>query len=472
MHCVYRPWFQICFRILIKIKLKHVCAALATVICLDFFGVFTHVFEATYDDSFVYPYEGDVHDFVSALRHNQKPDVPPINEYNYTYIHDIAEKCLEPRFPTMRIILLVKSSVENFDRRMGIRNSWGFEKRYSDVPFKTVFLLGIHPGDDELRAKINLEAVKFKDIVQADFVDSYYNNTIKTMMGFKWAVQYCSNSKFFMFVDDDMYVSMKNVLRFLRNPAMYPEYLIDSMKLDKRDVKEVSVKGNGPRAARSGMKNVITDDSKDARDFKPKLRAKRATAKEKIQMRKKPSWTSRNKTEYFVDENSDSETKISKQLNISITSSISVPDSAISKTRTKRQVFDFDLPDDVRLFAGFVIVSAPHRHKTSTWYVPLSEYPYHLWPPYVTAGSYILSKEALLDMYYASMYTKHFRFDDIFLGLVSKKADIEPFHSEEFHFYKKDYTKHNYRFVISSHGYGNPEELLKVWNEQKAMGSA
>ena len=142
------------------------------------------------------------------------------------------------------------------------------------------------------------------------------------------------------------------------------------------------------------------------------------------------------------------------------------------KLRDKRQIFDFELPENVRLFAGYVFLSSPHRHKSSKWYVSLKEYPYHLWPPYVTAGAYILSKEALLDMYYASMYTKHFKFDDIYLGLIAKKADIEPFHCEEFHFYKKEYTKYNYKYVISSHGYGNPDELLQVWNEQKAMGNA
>lgn len=143
-----------------------------------------------------------------------------------------------------------------------------------------------------------------------------------------------------------------------------------------------------------------------------------------------------------------------------------------NKDRIKRQVFDFELPEDVRLFAGYVFVSAPHRHKTSKWYVSLKEYPYHMWPPYVTAGAYIVSREALLDLYYASMYTKHFKFDDVFLGLVAKKADIEPFHCPEFHFYKKEYTRYNYKYVISSHGYDDPDELLQVWNEQKAMGNA
>lgn len=49
---------------------------------------------------------------------------------------------------------------------------------------------------------------------------------------------------------------------------------------------------------------------------------------------------------------------------------------------------------------------------------------------------------------------------------------IEPFHCKEVYFYKKDYSLHNYRYVVASHGYDNTEELLSVWNEQKAAGNA
>jgi hypothetical protein len=40
-------------------------------------------------------------------------------------------------------------------------------------------------------------------------------------------------------------------------------------------------------------------------------------------------------------------------------------------------------------------------------------------------------------MYYSSYYTKMFRFDDIWLGLIAQKADLDPFHCEEFHFYRQ-----------------------------------
>jgi hypothetical protein len=40
-------------------------------------------------------------------------------------------------------------------------------------------------------------------------------------------------------------------------------------------------------------------------------------------------------------------------------------------------------------------------------------------------------------MYYSSYYTRMFRFDDIWLGLIAQKADLDPFHCEEFHFYRQ-----------------------------------
>ena len=42
-------------------------------------------------------------------------------------------------------------------------------------------------------------------------------------MGLHWATQNCPNSKFYFFVDDDHFVSIKNLIRFIENPSDYPE---------------------------------------------------------------------------------------------------------------------------------------------------------------------------------------------------------------------------------------------------------
>lgn len=461
MYCLLRPCFQKSFRLASKIKLKYVCICIALIVLLDFLGAFTHFLEVTYDSNFVYPYEGDVHEFVNALRHNHQPAVNPINEYNYTYVLNNKEKCVDAAYSNFRVVYIVKSAIENFERRSAIRNSWGFEKRFFDVPSKTVFMLGLRPNDDELQAKVKVEAAKYKDIIQSNFTDSYYNNTIKTMMSLKWLVKYCSNSKFYMFVDDDIYVSVKNVLRFIRNPANYPDYLKEPKKFEahKREIKDSYEKEESDIKNVITQKNINTSNEKNNNTNKIIHALKQDSRNENI-----PVAVSTPINTIIPGYKTDSQ--VFKPIEADTTN------TEFTLSRRKRQIFDFELPEDVRLYAGFVFVSAPHRHKSSKWYVPLSEYPYHLWPPYITAGAYILSKEALLDMYYTSLYTKHFKFDDIFLGLVAKKADIEPFHCEEFHFYKKDYTKFNYKYLISSHGYGNPAELLNVWNEQKALGNA
>lgn len=43
----------------------------------------------------------------------------------------------------------------------------------------------------------------------------------------RWAVEHCPTSRFYFFADDDYYVSTRNVLRFLRNPINFPQYLED-----------------------------------------------------------------------------------------------------------------------------------------------------------------------------------------------------------------------------------------------------
>ncbi|XP_011691027.1 PREDICTED: beta-1,3-galactosyltransferase brn [Wasmannia auropunctata] len=452
---LFRLYFQRCRRAISRVKLGYVLCAFGMIALLEFFGAFVHLFEATYDENFAYPYEGNVHEFVNALRRNEKPEVEPINEYRYTFILKQPQKCKEDADDTLRLVYIVKSAIENFDRRTAIRNSWGIEKRFFDVPARTIFVVGTHPDDQEVEAKLKLEAGIYKDIVQADFVDSYYNNTIKTMMSFKWLVKYCSNSKFYMFVDDDMYVSVKNVATFIRNPANYPFYLMESRKVysaHKREIKQ--------------------SDLVDYNDVN--FNNKNVTYNSKIKMSLTQNSVIYESTNNNTQKNNVHEKQVGQfNKNLKVKNEHLLRLNTSTSNRTKRQLFDFELPDDIRLFAGFVFMrSTPHRHKFSKWYVTLKEYPYNLWPPYVTAGAYILSKEALLDLYYTSFYTKHFRFDDIFIGLVAKKADIVPFHCEEFHFYKKAYTKYSYKYVITSHGYEDPNELLQVWNEQKALGNA
>jgi len=203
---------------------------------LYYFGVFTHLFESDYYTNFVYPLETNILRCVINIQSNKPDQHPciPINILEYDLLLSNNSKCNE----NIHLLILVKSSLNHFDRRDIIRKTWGSENRFSDVYTRTVFIVG-KSYDIDLEERINKEHEQYGDIVKYDFVDEYYNNTIKTMNAIKWASTHCNNSRFYFFSDDDMYVSIKNLLRYLRNPTEYPEYL-------SKEVKGIQSKHNLP----------------------------------------------------------------------------------------------------------------------------------------------------------------------------------------------------------------------------------
>jgi hypothetical protein len=56
-------------------------------------------------------------------------------------------------------------------------------------------LSGQNPGDIHLQAAVEQEFAQHKDLVQGNFVDSYFNNTWKTALGFRWAVEHCPKAR-------------------------------------------------------------------------------------------------------------------------------------------------------------------------------------------------------------------------------------------------------------------------------------
>lgn len=192
-----------------------------------YFGVFTHLFELDYYTEFEYPLETNILKCVMNVQSGNSDQLPciKINPLKYELLLANNNKCDK----NIHLLILVKSSINNFDRRRIIRKTWGTENRFSDVLTRTVFMLG-KSNDIDLEKRIKDEHRQYGDIVQYDFIDQYFNNTIKTLNAMKWASTYCNNSRFYFFSDDDMYVSIKNLIRYLRNPIEYPHYLSKEVK--------------------------------------------------------------------------------------------------------------------------------------------------------------------------------------------------------------------------------------------------
>ncbi|XP_060084393.1 beta-1,3-galactosyltransferase 1-like [Ylistrum balloti] len=140
-------------------------------------------------------------------------DIPakPINEHSYGYIHRPPKCQFTNTTANITLLVLVKSSVQNVLLRTAIRNTWG-----SGLSGNTIlrFMLGYH--------KAHVETTKTEDKIHHDvivekFVDSYPNNTLKTIMGFNWAVNECPTARVILFLDDDHLPHMGNIMAFLRS---------------------------------------------------------------------------------------------------------------------------------------------------------------------------------------------------------------------------------------------------------------
>jgi hypothetical protein len=106
--------------------------------------------------------------------------------------------------------------------------------------------------------------------------------------------------------------------------------------------------------------------------------------------------------------------------------------------------------------------------SVNKWFIDLDEYPYSRFPTYVTAGNILLSKEALMDIYYSTFFVKPFRFDDIYVSICAKKLKIHTIHSDLFKFWVEK-SESSQEDLIAAHGYG-PERLLRFWKIQNEAG--
>ena len=213
--------------------LKLLIGTILLFLILDYyFGISIKIKERDYYTEFDFPTFGDIKPLIRDIKQGEIPTSTTFLNHNYTFSITNQESCNSAKEhqkntimkrQNIDVVIFVKSAVQNFNRRRAIRNTWGGKARLKDVRIKTFFTLGTS-HDVDIQKKVEEEDNKFRDLIQGDFTEAYFNNTIKTLMSFQWAYTFCDNSKFYFFVDDDYYVSIKNLLLFLKNPSKYEEY--------------------------------------------------------------------------------------------------------------------------------------------------------------------------------------------------------------------------------------------------------
>jgi hypothetical protein len=107
-----------------------------------------------------------------------------------------------------KIVCFVMSTPRNRLARSVIRRSWG-------QVIRPLFIMGL--SDKASMSLLENESKVFDDIIVEDFVDTYSNLTIKTAFAMKHFMRHFNNSKYFMKIDDDVFLNPKNLYSFLKS---------------------------------------------------------------------------------------------------------------------------------------------------------------------------------------------------------------------------------------------------------------
>lgn len=121
---------------------------------------------------------------------------------------------------TPMLLLAIKSQVPNFKNRQAIRMTWGHSGLMRGQVGKgglvrRVFLLG--KIDEGLSESIKRESEMYDDILMWDFMDTFFNLTLKDILFWDWFSKHCQNARFVFKGDDDVFVRTPALLDYLEN---------------------------------------------------------------------------------------------------------------------------------------------------------------------------------------------------------------------------------------------------------------
>ena len=105
------------------------------------------------------------------------------------------------------------TSGKYFNRRQVIRRTWAREAyKYK---MRILFVIGV-PRDLSIERSLKAEADKNHDILQFNFIEDYYNLTLKAISLLKWSYRHCSNSPYMVKTDDDVVLNMPMLYQLVR----------------------------------------------------------------------------------------------------------------------------------------------------------------------------------------------------------------------------------------------------------------
>ncbi|KAM4574312.1 lactosylceramide 1,3-N-acetyl-beta-D-glucosaminyltransferase A [Fundulus diaphanus] len=217
--------------------------------------------------SYSYRYLFNRYDFlnttISHSNHPRKDGSSRVagHSVKYPYLINHPNKCRGKNgkhWDDVLLLLFVKSSPDNFKRRQAIRETWGNESfAWSElgVSVTLLFATGIYADEahrSHVQDALQQEDSAFGDLIQQSFIDTFHNLTTKLIMQFHWSHKYCPQAHFLMSADDDIFVHMPNLVKYLQQ-------LLDSQS-GAKDIWVGHVHKGAPPVRRKGSKYFVPYD--------------------------------------------------------------------------------------------------------------------------------------------------------------------------------------------------------------------
>nr|XP_060613687.1 beta-1,3-galactosyltransferase 9 [Anolis sagrei ordinatus] len=124
------------------------------------------------------------------------------------------------------LLALIFSGAGNMSRRQAIRETWANATNVHGYSTLVLFLLG-KPSEELTQLEILKETETHPDLIQGIFPDAPENQTLKTLVTVEWIVTFCSQAKFVLKTDEEMFINLPALVEYLLNlrPRLDDVYL-------------------------------------------------------------------------------------------------------------------------------------------------------------------------------------------------------------------------------------------------------
>ena len=115
-------------------------------------------------------------------------------------------------------IIYIHSGANNAKRRQSLRTTWASGQLFKRPITKVAFMIGVSSNPRSFESLIQ-EFKEHSDLVVGNFIDTYNNLTLKSIMALKWISTYCTNAKQAIKADDDVFVNIIEVMTLIRKQS-------------------------------------------------------------------------------------------------------------------------------------------------------------------------------------------------------------------------------------------------------------